>query len=141
MTDDKNIRDNLKIKKSDHIALIDLEDSDARSMLNILYNTILYVNDPNRNPVETETHGTRKMKTGTGGGSIKTSYIHLSAPKNYKPLSEGNGTTLDKRFIVRGHWRNQACGEKHLEHKRIWIQPYYKGPELAEVINKSYLVR
>lgn len=144
MTDDQNIRDNLKIKKSvnpKHLALVDLEAGDSRHMLNILYNTVLYVNDPHRNRAETETHGTRKMKTGTDKGTVSTSYINLSAPKNYKPLSEGNGTALDKRFIVRGHWRNQACGEKRLEHKRIWIHPYYKGAELAEVINKSYLVR
>lgn len=144
MNDADSIRNNLKIKKtasSGHLALTELEDCDSRHMLNILYNTILYVNDPHRNRAETETYGTRKMKTGTAAGSIKMSYINLSAPKNYKPLTEGTGTALDKRFIVRGHWRNQACGEKHLEHKRIWIQPYYKGPELAEVINKSYLVR
>lgn len=141
MSDDANIRDNLKIKKTEHFALTDLEDCDSRHMLNILYNTILYVNDPNRNHAETETHGTRKMKVGNGGDSIKTSYIHLSTPKNYKPLSEGNGTPIDKRFIVRGHWRNQACGEKHLDHKRIWICPYVKGDCFSETINKPYLVR
>jgi hypothetical protein len=144
MTDMETIRDNLKIKKSvkpGHIALTDLENCDSRHMMNIFYNTVLYVNDPHRDRAETETHGTRKMKTGTDIGTISTSYINLFAPKNYKPLSEGNGTTLDKRFIVRGHWRNQACGEKRREHKRIWIHPYYKGPELAEIINKPYLVR
>jgi len=33
------------------------------------------------------------------------------------------------RFVVRGHWRNQPHGEGRQERKRIWIQPFWKGPE------------
>ncbi len=46
-----------------------------------------------------------------------------------------------KRFIVRGHWRNQPCGINREENKLIWIKPYYKGPDLAELINKQYIVK
>lgn len=31
------------------------------------------------------------------------------------------------RFIVGGHWRNQACGPNRSERKLIWIHPYVKG--------------
>ena len=31
------------------------------------------------------------------------------------------------RHLVRGHWRNQACGPKHQDHQRIWIQPHWRG--------------
>ena len=38
---------------------------------------------------------------------------------------------LEARFVVRGHWRNQACGPKHSEHRPRWIEPYWKGPVTA----------
>ena len=38
------------------------------------------------------------------------------------------GWRIKSRFVVRGHVRNQACGAGMLEHKTIWIAPYWKGP-------------
>lgn len=35
------------------------------------------------------------------------------------------------RWIVRGHWRWQACGPGRSERVRIWIAPFVKGPEDA----------
>lgn len=31
--------------------------------------------------------------------------------------------------LVRGHWKNQRFGEKLASIKRIWIEPYYRGPD------------
>jgi hypothetical protein len=41
---------------------------------------------------------------------------------------------LRTRFIVRGHWRNQAHGPNRSLRKRKWIQPHWKGPEWAELM-------
>lgn len=38
------------------------------------------------------------------------------------------------RWIVRGHWRWQACGPNRSERRRIWIAPFVKGPEDKELI-------
>lgn len=43
------------------------------------------------------------------------------------------------RFMVRGHWRQQPHGPERQARKLIWIQPFYKGEELAQTINKPYL--
>jgi hypothetical protein len=32
------------------------------------------------------------------------------------------------QWVVRGHWRNQACGEGFTERRRMWIRPFWKGP-------------
>ena len=48
---------------------------------------------------------------------------------------------LAKRFIVRGHWRNQPHGSQLSERKLIWIKPYYKGPEMADLVNRPYVVK
>lgn len=45
------------------------------------------------------------------------------------------------RFMVRGHWRHQPHGAGNQERKLIWIRPHYKGPDLAALINKPYLVK
>ncbi|MHC9556088.1 hypothetical protein ACQQ68_10970 [Corynebacterium diphtheriae] len=40
---------------------------------------------------------------------------------------------LSVRFMVRGHWRQQACGPKHGQRKPLFIQPFMKGPDDAPV--------
>lgn len=49
------------------------------------------------------------------------------------------GYRISSRFIVRGHWRNQACGKDRLDRRRIWIQPYWKGPaDATEALERAY---
>lgn len=49
--------------------------------------------------------------------------------------SSGSGGErhLSVRFMVRGHWRQQACGPKHGQRKPLFIQPFIKGPDDAPV--------
>lgn len=42
------------------------------------------------------------------------------------------GWQLKAQHIVRGHWKNQPYGEDRALRKRLWMQPYYRGPEGAE---------
>ena len=42
------------------------------------------------------------------------------------------------QWIVRGHWRNQVHGPGRTGRKRIWIQPYWKGPEHAPMRMREY---
>jgi hypothetical protein len=139
MRDDQQIVAAVDLPKVD-FGLVPLDREDAQNMVNIFYNMVLYINDPNRNRSETESAHTRKIKDGYSKKGVLTSYIVLKPPKSYVPLSSGNGHALDKRFVVRGHWRMQSYGEKHSLRKSMWIKPYWKGPELAEIINKPYKV-
>jgi hypothetical protein len=45
------------------------------------------------------------------------------------------------QWIVRGHWRNQPHGPGRTERKRMWIQPYWKGPEDAPRLLRQHRVR
>lgn len=45
---------------------------------------------------------------------------------------------LDKRFIVRGHWKKQACGKERTERKLVFVEPYWKGPMGAPVVARLY---
>lgn len=40
------------------------------------------------------------------------------------------------RFMVRGHWRRPAKAWK--DQRMRWIAPYWKGPDIAVVIERAY---
>ncbi len=42
------------------------------------------------------------------------------------------------QFVVRGHWREQAYGPNLSLRKRIWIKPFWKGPEESRVLLRKY---
>ena len=42
------------------------------------------------------------------------------------------------RFIVRGHWRRQACGPNHSERRLTWVAPFWKGEDALEPIQHIY---
>lgn len=46
-----------------------------------------------------------------------------------------DGWKIRSRFTVRGHWRNQPCGEGRKERRLKWIAPHWKGegPKLAHI--------
>jgi hypothetical protein len=67
------------------------------------------------------------------GASIPSVEATTSAPVATRSLSI--------RFTVRGHWRHQACGPGLKDHVLRFIKPYTKGPEMATLINKPYLVK
>lgn len=48
---------------------------------------------------------------------------------------------LAQRFIVRGHWRNQAHGPARSLRRRQWIEPHWKGPEdVVAAFDRTYVV-
>jgi hypothetical protein len=52
-----------------------------------------------------------------------------------------SGRHITVRTLVSGHWRNQACGVGKLEHKTIWIEPFWRGPEAAPLTEKRAIVK
>jgi len=68
--------------------------------------------------------------------TFKTSRLDLGVLESAKAMCQGKrakaGWKIKTKFIVRGHWRNQAHGPGRSERKRIWIEPFWKGPEGEE---------
>lgn len=55
-----------------------------------------------------------------------------------RPVPEGRdapeqGRTYHVRWIVKGHWRNQACGPGRTLRRRTYIAPYLKGCDDAPI--------
>ena len=65
-------------------------------------------------------------------------YIEVGA--SIPPLDAGSGPSspLETRFLVRGHWRNQAHGPGMSERKLIRIEPHWKGPDMADIVSNDY---
>lgn len=63
--------------------------------------------------------------------------ISISQVRRLQELERGEeGRGLLARFMVRGHWRH---ANPDWEDQRLrWIEPYWKGPEMAALIEREY---
>jgi hypothetical protein len=62
--------------------------------------------------------------------------IGAEAPDDSARPPGGAGTTIIKRFWVRGHWRR---ANPSWEDQRVrWIAPYLKGPDVAAIVEREY---
>ncbi len=43
------------------------------------------------------------------------------------------------QHVVRGHWKNQPHGELNAHRKRIWVIPYWRGPDGAPVLLRDHV--
>ena len=68
----------------------------------------------------------------------------IRIPDGYAPVRETQEhkgfRTHTFRYHVRGHMKNQPCGPGRRDRKAIWVKPYMRGPDTAEVLNKAYSV-
>lgn len=76
----------------------------------------------------------------SAGESVQPIYIDKREAQGVRPDGPGGFVAYAKRFLVRGHWRNQACGEGRMDRRLTWIRPYHKGPEMAEIVSRPYKV-
>lgn len=53
------------------------------------------------------------------------------AAKRGEDTSRGDGREYHVRWMVRGHWRQQACGPGRRFRKPVFIPPHIRGPEGA----------
>lgn len=44
------------------------------------------------------------------------------------------------RSLVRGHWKQQSCGERGTQRKLIHIEPYWRGDESLPIAVRSHLI-
>jgi len=67
------------------------------------------------------------------GGTVKLSQSMMDVAKDYALGVSGKqgaeGWKLRMQHIVRGHWKLQSHGPNRSLRKRVWIEPYMRGPE------------
>lgn len=52
----------------------------------------------------------------------------------------GKSRKMTLQTVVRGHWKRQRCGKGGTERKRIFIEPYWRGPEDAPVALRPHVL-
>jgi hypothetical protein len=73
------------------------------------------------------------------GKTTPISPMLLSAAKA-TALGKRSNVSVELRYVVRGHWKNQPFGKGRSQRKRLWIQPYWKGPETLKTKPREYSV-
>lgn len=67
--------------------------------------------------------------------------IIIDARKYLSSCLKGeSGRKYTARWLVRGHWRNQPVGKEKKDIRRIFIEPFWKGPERGTVLNRDYVI-
>jgi hypothetical protein len=121
-----------------------------RGLLQVTINAILYATsagvDPRVRPAPSIKSGGPRVRGGPPAtfssdevyflpGAIEISQIrHMQALERVP-----DGRTILRRFMVRGHWRRAAAG--WTERRMRWIRPYWKGPDLAAIIERTYKLK
>lgn len=62
------------------------------------------------------------------GREVKLGAELRDAARRFTERGSHHEWKLQARFVVRGHWRNQACGIQLQDRRRRWIEPHWKGP-------------
>jgi hypothetical protein len=66
--------------------------------------------------------------------------IEISRVRNFQKLEQVvSGRRILHRFMVRGHWRRAAA--KWTDQRMRWIEPYWKGPDIAAVVERAYRLK
>lgn len=135
------------------------QEEDMREMFEFVVKCILYITGANAdieyvdeavnlgNQLSRASSGKKLAKLNRKLAKAKKGYlvghkIVLSRTEKIMYANIKSGLwSLSYRFVVQGHWRNQAFGEGHQLRRLIFIEPFYKGPELADVVNNSHLIK
>lgn len=63
--------------------------------------------------------------------------VELRQMRHENVTHNSSGRRYTHRWLVRGHWRDQACGPGLKERRRVWVPAYTKGPADAPLIEKE----
>jgi len=119
-----------------------------RKMVHLVINATLYTTSANvATETRTSTLLSRQQRSDTGPADTEflssQEVIYLPGKINISHVekmqavekSESGGKLMVK-FMVRGHWRR--ANSKWKDQRPRWISPYWKGPDLATVIERQY---
>lgn len=79
-----------------------------------------------------EEHLDRSSKRRSERAKVPTGPVRiLRLRSGHTGRSDGTPSTVEwtHRWIVRGHWRNQAYGPGRQQRRPVWIAPHIRGPE------------
>ena len=123
------------------------DSSPARGLLRLVLNAVLYATSAGVTP---EARSLTRRARPAGSSTFRPlesdsvfflpGTIDIRRVRQLEELSRApGGRAMFARFMVRGHWRRPA--KNWMDRRLRWIEPYWKGPDLAAVIEKAYRLR
>ncbi|HKO46518.1 MAG TPA: hypothetical protein VJV79_02270 [Polyangiaceae bacterium] len=116
-------------------------DVEMGKLLSLVVNAVLYTTSADyrkewREPAPPALAHNRAILSGDG-----VYYLPGRIPIGPKQATETEGgtktgTTIVKRFWVRGHWRRPHSSWQ--DQRVRWIAPYLKGPDVAAIVEREY---
>ncbi len=118
-----------------------------RALLQVAINAVLYATSAGVEPQEraAPTPIRRSGKSTAPAHTSESVYflpgtIDITRLRRLQDIERApTGRSVMRRFMVRGHWRRAAQGWK--DQRLRWIEPYWKGPDMAAVIEKAYRLK
>lgn len=143
-----NYLSELFILNNEEYPLLEITDEDDRISLvskKILINTIIALNSTDHYKKTFRTKKMRLSEESKKKTPIEIEEYRVTTPITVDFVKQVNSYINGKkeivyksRWIVRGHWRNQAFGKGMKEHRLKFIEPYWKGPEKGTVLIRPY---
>ena len=118
--------------------------SPVRGLLRTTINAILYATSASVTPERRSPPARSRAKPRQVFSSDEVYYlpgtIDITRVRELQALERApEGRALLRRHMVRGHWRRAA---KNWTDRRLrWIEPYWKGPDMAAIIEHAYRLK
>jgi hypothetical protein len=120
----------------------------VRGLLRLVINAILYATSSGVTPeVRTAPLRASPKRKGLLGPPRSSDSVYflpgtidIRNVRRFQELERApEGRSMLSRFMVRGHWRRPQKG--WTDQKLRWIEPYWKGPDMATVIERAYRLK
>ncbi|MBI2374551.1 MAG: hypothetical protein HYV07_11200 [Deltaproteobacteria bacterium] len=119
-------------------------------LVNIVINAILYCTSagikieakkrPPRDPGKTQKKGQKQKPKPSDEVYFLPGTIDIQAIRSLSSIERApDGRQILHRFMVRGHWRRANPVWKDQANR--WIHPYWKGPDMAAIIERAYRLK
>lgn len=120
----------------------------VRGLLRLVINAILYATSSGVTPEVRTASPRTPRKPESRFAPLRSSdsvyflpgTIDIRSVRRFQELERApEGRSMLSRFMVRGHWRHPQKG--WTDQKLRWIEPYWKGPDIATVIERAYKLK
>lgn len=85
-------------------------------------------------------HGMKRLARLDAALLMETRYVTLRRRSVNPTVGESTGYHVSYRSAVRGYWKDQRHGPALSKTRRIWVDPYIRGPEGAPLLDPDKLV-
>lgn len=93
-----------------------------------------------QHPVELDRADGRALRRSGVPTDVRVVDLRRTANPTDDSEPEPSGRHLTHRHLVRGHWRQQACGPARSQRRPTWIAPYIQGPDSAPLSEREQVM-